>query len=85
MFLSKPVIAPAQGGPLEMIEDSVTGLLYGPNDYGALARKMLVLLRSPELVRQLGLRARVKAIEQFSRTRFQRVIMDEIASCLGET
>ncbi len=85
MFLSKPVIAPAQGGPLEMIDDSVTGLLYGPNDYGALARKMLVLLRSPELVRQLGLRARAKAIEQFSRTRFQRVIMDEIASCLGET
>jgi glycosyltransferase involved in cell wall biosynthesis len=84
MFLSKPIIAPAQGGPLEMVEDSVTGLLYSPNDEAALARRMLDLLRSPELVRQLGLRARAKAIEQFSRTRFQRALKEELASCLGE-
>ena len=83
MFLSKPVIAPAQGGPLEMIEDSVTGLLYRPYDEAALARRMLDLLRSPELVRQLGLRARVKAMEQFSRPRFQRAMMEELACCPG--
>jgi glycosyltransferase involved in cell wall biosynthesis len=84
MFLSKPVIAPAQGGPLEMVEDSMTGLLYRPNDEAALARKMLDLLQSPELVMQLGLRARSNAIEQFSRARYQHVITEELARTLGE-
>jgi glycosyltransferase involved in cell wall biosynthesis len=84
MFLSKPVIAPAQGGSLEMIEDSVTGLLYRPDDDAALARKMVDLARSPELAMELGLRARAKAVEQFSRARFQHAMTEELACCLGE-
>lgn len=84
MFLAKPVIAPAQGGILEMINESVTGLLYKAGDEEALTRKMLDLARCHELGARLGFRARENVLEQFSRARFQHGIREEISSCLGE-
>jgi glycosyltransferase involved in cell wall biosynthesis len=84
MFLEKPVIAPAQGGIPEMINESVTGLLYKAGDEEALTRRMLDLARCHELGVQLGLRARENVLEQFSRERFRRGIREEISSGLDE-
>jgi glycosyltransferase involved in cell wall biosynthesis len=85
MFLSKPVIAPGQGGIPELVEDSVTGLLYRPVDEMTLARRMLDLVRSPELVSQLGKCARNHVLEKFSRARFHGGVAEELALCLSES
>lgn len=84
MFLAKPVIAPAQGGIPEMINQGVTGLLYPAGDTEALAGRMLDLLRCRQWGAQIGLQAREYTLKQFSRARFQCGIREEISSCLGE-
>ena len=85
MFLAKPVIAPAQGGILEMISDSVTGILYAAGDVEALSAKMQDLVRHRQLGAHLGLRAREYTLKWFSRSRFQRNVREEISSCLNWT
>jgi len=44
-----PVVAPAAGGPLDLVEDGVTGFLVAPGDAAALARAVSALAASPEL------------------------------------
>jgi glycosyltransferase involved in cell wall biosynthesis len=63
MGFGLPVAAPAAGGPLEVIEDGVNGLLYPPGDVEALARLLRTLASDTELRRRLGEAAREKAKE----------------------
>jgi phosphatidylinositol alpha 1,6-mannosyltransferase len=42
-----PVIAPAAGGPLDLVRDNVTGFLVKPGDAGALAEAVATLLADP--------------------------------------
>jgi len=42
-----PVIAPAAGGPLDLVRDGVTGFLVHPGDAGALANAVATLLADP--------------------------------------
>jgi phosphatidylinositol alpha 1,6-mannosyltransferase len=42
-----PVIAPAAGGPLDLVRDGVTGFLVRPGDAGALAEGVAALLADP--------------------------------------
>ncbi len=63
MGFGLPVAAPAAGGPLEVIEDGVNGLLYPPGDVEALARLLRTLASDTELRRRLGDAAREKAKE----------------------
>ncbi len=44
-----PVIAPAAGGPLDLVQDGVTGFLVRPCDAGALAAAVARLLVDPAL------------------------------------
>jgi glycosyltransferase involved in cell wall biosynthesis len=41
------VIAPREGGPVEIVVDGETGLLVPPRDTDALAAAMVALLRDP--------------------------------------
>ena len=50
-----PVVAPAQGGPIDVVCDGVTGLLYAPGDGAALAAAV------DRLVSDRGLRERLRA------------------------
>jgi glycosyltransferase involved in cell wall biosynthesis len=54
MCLGKPVIASANGGGREQIEDGVTGFLFPPGDADALARALATLLADPTLARAMG-------------------------------
>ena len=49
-----PVVAPACGGPLDLVENGVTGLLYDPRDPRALRASVARLVGDPVLRRRLA-------------------------------
>jgi glycosyltransferase involved in cell wall biosynthesis len=54
MAMRKPVVAWANGGPLEIVKEGETGFLTEPHDTAQLAEAILKLLRDPALARQFG-------------------------------
>jgi glycosyltransferase involved in cell wall biosynthesis len=75
----RPVVAPAAGGPLEIV-DASCGVLYPPGDVRAAATALLdVVQRAPELGR--GARARAEAAfdRHTARDRF-RSLVEELAA-----
>lgn len=66
MLASLPVIASNSGANPEIIDNTVTGLLYSPGDLIDLADKMAQLLNSDSQRRKLGQAGREKALERFS-------------------
>ncbi len=56
----RPVVAPAAGGPAEIVDDSC-GRLYPPGDADAAAGALVELLSSPELTERLGAGGRARA------------------------
>jgi phosphatidylinositol alpha 1,6-mannosyltransferase len=57
-----PVVAPAAGGPLDLVDDGVTGYLVPPGDPGALAAAVGKLAADPELRRQFSQAARRRVL-----------------------
>jgi phosphatidylinositol alpha 1,6-mannosyltransferase len=53
-----PVVAPAAGGPLDLVQPSRTGFLVPPGDGDAIADAVKVLVDRPDLRRQYGRAAR---------------------------
>jgi glycosyltransferase involved in cell wall biosynthesis len=64
MALGRPLIAPREGGPLEIVVDGETGILVPPRDAAALAAAIDRLVSDPDLRRRMGeaARARVDAV-----------------------
>ena len=54
MSLGKPVIATRAGGPLEIVEDQVSGLLVAPGNHEALAEAIIQLLQNRSLAEEMG-------------------------------
>jgi len=54
-----PVVAPRSGGPVDIVDDGVTGLLYRPGDGEDLRRSVDFLADDPVLRRTMGRSARV--------------------------
>jgi glycosyltransferase involved in cell wall biosynthesis len=61
MAAGLPVVAPRAGGPLELVEDGVDGLLYEPGDAVALAEHLRRLAADANLRRRLGEAGRKKS------------------------
>ena len=61
MALRKPLVAAADGGPLEIVEEGVSGLLARPGDPEALAAAVSRLLRHPDLAETLAAGAELRA------------------------
>lgn len=57
-----PVVAPAAGGPLDLVDDGVTGFLVPPGDRGALAAAVAKLTADPDLRAAQGRAARRKVL-----------------------
>ena len=66
MALSKPTVAVCIGGPLEIVENGVTGLLVPPADPHSLAQAIQRLLEHPEQARTMGQAGQRRAAEHFS-------------------
>ncbi len=66
MMQGRAVVASAIGGLQEIIEDGLTGFLVPPDNVGALAEKLSVLLQNRELVNRMGKTARSVAESHFS-------------------
>jgi phosphatidylinositol alpha 1,6-mannosyltransferase len=54
-----PLVAPAAGGPLDLVDDGVTGFLVDPGDAAALARAVSRLAADPALRAAQGQAARI--------------------------
>lgn len=52
-----PVVAPAAGGPLDLVRPGVNGLLYGPDDDTGLRAAVNTLVADPALRWRMGARA----------------------------
>jgi glycosyltransferase involved in cell wall biosynthesis len=77
MAAAKPIVATRVSAIPEVVADGVTGLLVPPQDSGALAEAMLLLLNAPERGRQMGKAGLIRLQEHFTEER----MVDEI-ECL---
>ncbi len=65
MAMEKPVIATNVGGPPEIVDHEISGLLVPPADVDALADAMLRLARDQEWSRHLGKQGRARVARDF--------------------
>jgi len=75
MSAGVPCIASDVGGNRAVIEPGVTGLLFDLGDPGALAGALARVLDDPARARELGERARARAVERYDLT---RLVAEEI-------
>lgn len=68
MALGKPVVATAAGGPLDIIEDGVNGILVPCQDATAMAQAILELLSNQTKTEQISRAGRQRIIEKFTIT-----------------
>lgn len=66
MASGKPVIATAQGGPLEIVVDGKTGFLIPPRDPAALANAIERLVDKRDLRERMGAAGRTRAESDFA-------------------
>ena len=66
MIFGKPVIATNHGGPMESIEDGVSGFLTPPENPKILADKILFLMENKDIAKKVGENARKHVEEKFS-------------------
>jgi glycosyltransferase involved in cell wall biosynthesis len=83
MAAAKPVVATAHGGPLEMIEEGVSGHFVPPADPGALAAKICACLADFESSRAMGRRAQERAMRMFPLSRFLDRMQSVYEQALG--
>ena len=82
MLAGKPVIATHAGGAIEIIDNEQTGFLVPPNDVGALAERLEMLLNNPRTASEIGKLAEQKALRRFSLKKTLRGIFQTISAVL---
>lgn len=85
MIFKKPVIATNHGGPVEIIEDGVSGLLVEPGNPEALADKISFLLENRDTAKKIGENARNRVEEKFGIANNIRKIEDVYETLLINT
>ncbi len=76
MALGKAVVAMKAGGPCEIVEEGVTGLLTSPEDARGLAKAIIGLLVNNALREQYGQAGLKRYREQFTASRMAREMLE---------
>jgi glycosyltransferase involved in cell wall biosynthesis len=84
MALGRPVVATNLGGPVEIIEDGVSGFLVRAGDPSAMAEKIIALLGDPALREKLRAGALSQARDRFGMEAYIRRIEDAYDEALTE-
>jgi glycosyltransferase involved in cell wall biosynthesis len=84
MCAALPVIASAHGGPLEMVVEGETGLLFTPRDPAALAAAILELLADEPRRKRMGQAGRMRLQERFSPAPFLKSMQQVYQEALDE-
>jgi L-malate glycosyltransferase len=79
MAVGAPVVATTVGGPAELIDDGITGLLVPPGEPGAWSEAIRRLLDDPEWALQVGRRASDVARQRFATERHVAAMMEVYA------
>jgi len=66
MAMGKAVVTGGTGPGPELIEDEISGMLCNPHVPDSIAEKAISLLKDTPLRRQIGARARLRAVSKFS-------------------
>ena len=80
MAAARPVVVTDVGGNGELVEDGVTGYLVPAGDAAGIARRVLELLKDPDLRRRMGVEGRVRARARFTAG---RMVDDTVAFYLS--
>lgn len=64
MSCGVPVVAPASGGPIDLVDHGVNGFLYPPGDSSALRDSVLRIAADPQLRQRMGEAARLKVADR---------------------
>jgi glycosyltransferase involved in cell wall biosynthesis len=80
--VAKPVVAFDSGGISEVVSNGRTGFLVPECDWQALAERIVVLLRNPELRKRFGLSGREWVLRQFDLEHRTRVLEGIYSSAL---
>jgi glycosyltransferase involved in cell wall biosynthesis len=83
MAVGTPIVASADGGPREIIEDTVTGMLVDPPDLEAWAAAVRLLITNRELRRDIIATAR-RCSEQYSIGRHAEQVIDVYRRASGK-
>jgi glycosyltransferase involved in cell wall biosynthesis len=83
MAMQLPVVATSVGGPADIITDGQDGFLLAPRQPLNWAREIDSLLAQPKLLAAVGRRARLRALADFSRSRYLAGILASYSEALG--
>jgi len=83
MACGKPLVGTNVGGIPYLIDDGETGLLVEPKNHSQLADALIRVLTDDELRSEMGVRAREKAIRQFSWVRVAGTVQSIYERTLG--
>jgi glycosyltransferase involved in cell wall biosynthesis len=83
MALGRPVVAPREGGPLDIVVDGETGLLVTPRDPDAMAAAISTLVADPARREAMGRAARQRVDAVFDIRHHVRAIEDLFDEVLG--
>ncbi len=84
MACGRPVIASRVGGIFSAITHEETGLLIPPSSSEAIAEKILLLLKNPELARKIGEAGKEHVRKNFRIDQTVRRVADLYRSCTAE-
>lgn len=77
---AKPVLGGNRGGPTEIIEDGVDGVIVEPDDVITVADSIVQLIQNPERLEEMGRRGHVKAMQKYSRI----AMADKVVQAIDE-
>lgn len=66
MAMGKAVVTSKTGPGPELVEDDISGMLCNPYNPDSIAEKVINLLKDTQIRRQIGARARLRAVNKFS-------------------